>query len=716
MTSKFCHPRQRSITFFLFVPLMIGLSGFAVPNPANAEDSSDSAAEDSTGSEKTQAESPLEGPEVDDSSGDSGSKDSIQITEPSDETWFLDESPTAGMNSEGQNLSGEAQRSRLVDFDAGAALHALVAESDLKSGDLAERTVVSSAESFDFQAFDGEIRHINIREVAVMAPLDGGSQPVVEVLGDESVGGGNTSLASFVFSPDDAGEYQLSASINSTGEDSIRVEATGETLYQIDEVSSNTPGVERTFVDDDAPPKDGELELDAPEYEDNGVPLVPGSAAYKAAKAPNYEVTVLAVAANGIGGAAVAEGQMRGLIGEANAAFEYSGIRTRLRLLGAMGVSFSQNLWDMGEDLKALDRGKGVFANVHSRRNELGADIVSMIVPTSSTKDNYSYTCGVAWRAGQGKYNKNIGQLAYDASYGFNVVATQDAIRGGVQCPHFAFAHEVGHNLGANHDPDHSNVTYGDEGYIHGYAVPGAARDIMSYQCNWNTPCAESQQFASPWKTFRGYPNFVSGNTWQSNAARMIEETSTVASEWRTTTVGYDVPTSHKFRKEIMWLVNRKISSGYADGSFRPGESISREAMSAFLFRMRKVRNFKVPATAKTFSDVPKSQRFYTYIMWMSSEKITTGNADGTFKPKDAVSREAMAAFLYRYAGSPTFTPTAAPFSDVPKTHKFYKQIAWLKSVGITTGNADGTFGPSNAVSREAMAAFLYRYNAKGLK
>ncbi|MCL2595631.1 MAG: S-layer homology domain-containing protein, partial [Promicromonosporaceae bacterium] len=69
-----------------------------------------------------------------------------------------------------------------------------------------------------------------------------------------------------------------------------------------------------------------------------------------------------------------------------------------------------------------------------------------------------------------------------------------------------------------------------------------------------------------------------------------------------------------------------------------------------------------------------------------------------------------MAAFLFRAAGSPGFTPPATPtFLDVPRTSQFFTEIEWLAQTGITTGWPDGTFRPNSPVERQAMAAFLYR-------
>jgi len=130
-----------------------------------------------------------------------------------------------------------------------------------------------------------------------------------------------------------------------------------------------------------------------------------------------------------------------------------------------------------------------------------------------------------------------------------------------------------------------------------------------------------------------------------------------------------------------------------------------------------KVLEFVSPvqvSTAPVFSDVGVENQFYTEIMWMAAEGISSGwsEPDGTktFRPLEPVARDAMAAFLYRAAGSPEFTaPTESPFTDVDTDSQFYKEIAWLASKGISTGWSDGTFRPLEPVARDAMAVFLYR-------
>ena len=90
---------------------------------------------------------------------------------------------------------------------------------------------------------------------------------------------------------------------------------------------------------------------------------------------------------------------------------------------------------------------------------------------------------------------------------------------------------------------------------------------------------------------------------------------------------------------------------------------------------------------------------------------ITTGWGDGTFRPFEPIKRDAMAAFFYRYAGKPYYVaPKGSQFVDVPESTIFYREIMWLRSRGITTGWGDGTFRPYEPIKRDAMAAFIYRY------
>ena len=178
-----------------------------------------------------------------------------------------------------------------------------------------------------------------------------------------------------------------------------------------------------------------------------------------------------------------------------------------------------------------------------------------------------------------------------------------------------------------------------------------------------------------------------------------------------------DVPDSHPSREFIEWLAVNGVTTGFPDGTFRPTQTVTRDAMAAFLYRLAGQPTFS-PPDVSPFADVTPDHPFYLEITWLAENGISTGStlADGTvvFQPTAPVARDAMAAFLHRYAGSPTFVdPTTSPFTDVSPRHPFYTEISWLAAEGISTGTAlpDGTrvYEPTAPVTREAMAAFLYR-------
>ena len=166
-----------------------------------------------------------------------------------------------------------------------------------------------------------------------------------------------------------------------------------------------------------------------------------------------------------------------------------------------------------------------------------------------------------------------------------------------------------------------------------------------------------------------------------------------------------DVPSGHRFYDAITWAAAEGITTGFGDGTFRPTEAVSRQAMVSFLHRLA-----GEPATGEgvRFSDVPSEHRFYDAITWAAAEGITDGYPDGSFRPTEAVSRQASAAFLHRFAGEPSLT-TPAGFLDIPPGHQFHDAIAWAVDASVTTGYYDGYFRPRRAVTRQAAAAFIYR-------
>ena len=136
----------------------------------------------------------------------------------------------------------------------------------------------------------------------------------------------------------------------------------------------------------------------------------------------------------------------------------------------------------------------------------------------------------------------------------------------------------------------------------------------------------------------------------------------------------------------------------------------------SLLFGLQSAHADGVPPTCSRFADVPASSEYAPYICWLASTGVTTGTSATTFSPTANVTRQQMAAFLYRAAGQPAYSPPAKPsFSDVPANSQYFLWIEWLKTTGITTGTSPTTFSPTATVTRQQMAAFLYRLSGTQL-
>ncbi|MCL6423100.1 ExeM/NucH family extracellular endonuclease [Brachybacterium sp. JHP9] len=180
-----------------------------------------------------------------------------------------------------------------------------------------------------------------------------------------------------------------------------------------------------------------------------------------------------------------------------------------------------------------------------------------------------------------------------------------------------------------------------------------------------------------------------------------------------------DVPASLQFHDDICWAAEQGYVTGWADGSYRPVSPVNRDAMAAFLYRMAGSPAVDTSG-ASPFTDIKAGDEHYAAVLWAYQEGITTGwvKADGTreFRPVTPIDRDAMAAFVYRYAGEPAASaPAAGPFSDVPAGLQYAKEIAWLKEQGITTGFPDGSYRPWGPMNRDAMAAFMHRMDTAGI-
>ena len=172
----------------------------------------------------------------------------------------------------------------------------------------------------------------------------------------------------------------------------------------------------------------------------------------------------------------------------------------------------------------------------------------------------------------------------------------------------------------------------------------------------------------------------------------------------------------HPFCDEIAWLDQHDIAGGFPDGTFRPASTVTRQSMAVFLYRLRGAPRGDDPGcTVGPFPDVPAAHPFCGEITWLADAGIAGGFPDGTYRPTTTITRQFMSAFLYRMADArrgPNPTCGHKPFADVTVANDFCGEIAWLKARGVVRGDGAGRFRPADPVSRQAMAGFLHQLDA----
>ena len=115
-------------------------------------------------------------------------------------------------------------------------------------------------------------------------------------------------------------------------------------------------------------------------------------------------------------------------------------------------------------------------------------------------------------------------------------------------------------------------------------------------------------------------------------------------------------------------------------------------AIAAFLVRGLELEDEYVVPAEPTFPDVPIDHPFFDEIELLAASGITEGYDDGTFRPSDNVTRMAMAAFLKRGLDldEEYDVPDELSFTDVLSDHPFYEEIEFLAASGISTGWEEG--------------------------
>src|SRR5690606_12358366 len=162
---------------------------------------------------------------------------------------------------------------------------------------------------------------------------------------------------------------------------------------------------------------------------------------------------------------------------------------------------------------------------------------------------------------------------------------------------------------------------------------------------------------------------------------------------------------------DVQWAAGRGIAAGFPDGRFRPGAVVTRQSAAAFVHRMVEGGEPAQPCTTAPFPDVPVTHPFCAEIAWMAAQGYAAGYLDGTFRPTATVSRQAFAAFLHRVADPDhaTATCTGPVTVDVPADHPFCPAIAHVWDLTVPPDlDPAPPFQPTAPVTRGLAMSYVH--------
>lgn len=166
-----------------------------------------------------------------------------------------------------------------------------------------------------------------------------------------------------------------------------------------------------------------------------------------------------------------------------------------------------------------------------------------------------------------------------------------------------------------------------------------------------------------------------------------------------------DVGADAWYAEAVDFCVQRGLMSGTDAGAFEPDAAMSRAMLAAVLHR---AHGAPAPGGPADFADVAAESWCGDAVAWASQAGVMGGYGNGLFGADDPVTREQLAAILWRDAGSPPPTGDAAGFADQSAISPYaLDAVAWARESGLLNGKEGNRFDPLGTASRAEVAAVL---------
>ena len=168
-----------------------------------------------------------------------------------------------------------------------------------------------------------------------------------------------------------------------------------------------------------------------------------------------------------------------------------------------------------------------------------------------------------------------------------------------------------------------------------------------------------------------------------------------------------DVDADDWFAASAVYARDNGIMNGTSATTFNPNGTTSRGQIAAILYR---AAGSPAASGGTDFSDVAETAYYASAVRWAAANGVVTGYADGTFRPNDPITRQQLAAILWRYAGSPA-AESGTDYADEDAIAAYaVTAVDWARDAGVISGRDGNRFDPSGRATRAQAAVILHRY------
>jgi len=173
-----------------------------------------------------------------------------------------------------------------------------------------------------------------------------------------------------------------------------------------------------------------------------------------------------------------------------------------------------------------------------------------------------------------------------------------------------------------------------------------------------------------------------------------------------------DVTEDAWYAEAVDYCAENALMNGVGGDRFDPGALVSRAMTVTVLHRLA---DTPAPSARGAFRDVPADEWYSEAADWAAEAGIAGGVGGGRFAPTDAVTRQDLAVFLWRLVGSPAAEQPSAFTDEADLSDYALTAVRWASGAGIINGVGDGRFLPRDSATRAELAAILMRLHRSGM-